>query len=173
MDPGRGTSHQSAVCYALCNACSFAHRVRPNSVVDVIGGAAAIDVSCLLAASFGIYGICDFRVIGCFSISQGATGPALESKVHPMASEGGGGNQRTMPSDRWRLSTFRCICIHVSFLSWMIFPFLSRVCVSRCACNASQKYSLRHDIFRISELIDIIAWLIPSDILHSTVYPGP
>ena len=64
----------------LCAVPRFAHRVRPNSVVDVIG-AAAIDVSCLLAASFGIYGIRYLRVIGCFSTAASRCLSALPGRL--------------------------------------------------------------------------------------------
>jgi len=44
------------------------------------------DVSCLLRVGSGIYGARYLRAIGCFSMSQCATGPARERKVCPRRS---------------------------------------------------------------------------------------
>ena len=57
---------------------------RPKAVVGVIRGVAStVDVSCLLWAASGIYGVRYLRVICYFSMSQFATGPARESKICP------------------------------------------------------------------------------------------
>jgi len=57
---------------------------RPKAVVGVISGVAStVNVSCLLWAGSGIYGICYLRAFGYFSVSQCATGPARERKVCP------------------------------------------------------------------------------------------
>jgi len=58
---------------------------RPKFVVGVIRGAVTfdktVDVSCLLCASSGIYGVHFLKAIGNLSMSQCATGPARESRV--------------------------------------------------------------------------------------------
>ena len=67
---GRGTSHQSAVYWALCDTLGCAYRVRLKSVMGVMRGVAyTVVVSWLLEASSGIYIIHFLRAIGYFSMS--------------------------------------------------------------------------------------------------------
>ena len=57
---------------------------RPKAVMGVIRGVAlTINVSCLLWAGSGIYGVRYLRPIGYFSMSQCATKLARERKVCP------------------------------------------------------------------------------------------
>ena len=79
-DLGRCPSHQSH----LTRTNTKTRMDRPKSIVGVIRGVTkTVDVSCLLSASSGIYGpgVRYLRAVGYFSLSQCATGPAMESRV--------------------------------------------------------------------------------------------